>query len=49
METNMKADKIVSLYNALNFQLTFRDDNKDMKDLLRDVRHFKLQYCLRKN
>ena len=43
----MKAGKLLTLRNALQFQLSYREEDKGA--FLRDVPNFKLQYALRKN
>jgi len=43
----MKAQELLTLRNALQFQLSYRKDEKGT--FLRDIPHFRLQYALRKN
>ena len=43
----MKATSLLTLRNALQYQLSYREEDKG--SFLRDVPNFKLQYALRKN
>lgn len=44
----MKAEELLTLRNALQYQLSYRE-GEDWKVFLRDVPNFKIQYALRKN
>jgi hypothetical protein len=44
----MKAATLITLRNALQYQLSYRKDEQE-KSFLRDIPHFKMQYALRKN